>query len=37
VRRLLFLGRSCIYPKFAEHPIREQALLTGALEPTNKW
>ena len=37
VRRLLFLGSSCIYPKFAEQPIREQALLTGALEPTNEW
>ncbi|MDF3284082.1 GDP-L-fucose synthase [Gordonia sp. N1V] len=33
--RLLFLGSSCIYPKFAEQPIREDALLTGALEPTN--
>ena len=37
VRRLLFLGSSCIYPKFAEQPIREEALLTGALEPTNEW
>ena len=37
VRRLLFLGSSCIYPKFAEQPIREDALLTGALEPTNEW
>ena len=37
VRRLLFLGSSCIYPKFAPQPIREQALLTGALEPTNEW
>lgn len=35
VRRLLFLGSSCIYPKFAEQPIREDSLLTGALEPTN--
>ena len=35
VRRLLFLGSSCIYPKFAEQPIREEALLTGSLEPTN--
>ena len=34
-RRLLFLGSSCIYPKFAEQPIREEALLTGSLEPTN--
>tara|TARA_B100000674_G_scaffold430466_1_gene387062 strand:+ start:1048 stop:2061 length:1014 start_codon:yes stop_codon:yes gene_type:complete len=36
-RRLLFLGSSCIYPKFAVQPIREEALLTGALEPTNAW
>lgn len=35
VERLLFLGSSCIYPKFAEQPIREEALLTGTLEPTN--
>jgi GDP-L-fucose synthase len=34
-QRLLFLGSSCIYPKFAEQPIREDSLLTGALEPTN--
>lgn len=37
VRKLLFLGSSCIYPKFADQPIREEALLTGALEPTNQW
>lgn len=37
VRRLLFLGSSCIYPKFAEQPIKEEALLTAALEPTNEW
>ncbi len=37
VRRLLFLGSSCIYPKFADQPIKEEALLTGALEPTNEW
>lgn len=37
VRRLLFLGSSGIYPKFAAQPIREEALLTGALEPTNEW
>ena len=36
VQRLLFLGSSCIYPKFAEQPIREDSLLTGALEPTNE-
>jgi GDP-L-fucose synthase len=35
VRRVLFLGSSCIYPKYAEQPIKESALLTGALEPTN--
>ncbi|WP_196791197.1 GDP-L-fucose synthase family protein [Motilibacter aurantiacus] len=35
VRKLLFLGSSCIYPKFAEQPIREDSLLTGLLEPTN--
>ena len=37
VARLLFLGSSCIYPKFADQPIREDSLLTGALEPTNEW
>jgi GDP-L-fucose synthase len=37
IRRLLFLGSSCIYPKFAEQPIREDALLTASLEPTNQW
>ncbi|MEZ5825693.1 MAG: GDP-L-fucose synthase [Geminicoccaceae bacterium] len=37
VEKLLFLGSSCIYPKHAEQPIREDALLTGALEPTNQW
>jgi GDP-L-fucose synthase len=35
-RKLLFLGSSCIYPKFAPQPIRESDLLTGALEPTNQ-
>ncbi|WP_200919354.1 GDP-L-fucose synthase family protein [Curtobacterium sp. Leaf261] len=35
VERLMFLGSSCIYPKFAEQPIREDSLLTGHLEPTN--
>jgi GDP-L-fucose synthase len=35
VERLLFLGSSCIYPKFADQPIREDSLLTGKLEPTN--
>lgn len=37
VEKLLFLGSSCIYPKLAEQPIVEQALLTGPLEPTNEW
>jgi GDP-L-fucose synthase len=37
VDRLVFLGSSCIYPKFAPQPIREEALLTGPLEPTNEW
>jgi GDP-L-fucose synthase len=36
VQRLLFLGSSCIYPKFAEQPMREDSLLTGVLEPTNE-
>jgi len=37
VNRLLFLGSSCIYPKLADQPIVEDALLTGPLEPTNEW
>ena len=37
VKKLLFLGSSCIYPKFAEQPLKESYLLTGALEPTNEW
>jgi GDP-L-fucose synthase len=36
VGKLLFLGSTCIYPKLAEQPIKEEALLTGALEPTNE-
>ena len=36
VKKLLFLGSSCIYPKMAEQPMREDALLTGTLEPTNE-
>ena len=36
VKKLLFLGSSCIYPKFAPQPIREEYLLTGLLEPTNE-
>jgi len=35
--KLLFLGSSCIYPKLANQPIQEEALLTGPLEPTNEW
>lgn len=37
VERLVFLGSSCIYPKFAPQPIKEEHLLTGPLEPTNQW
>lgn len=37
VAKLLFLGSSCIYPRLADQPIREEALLTGPLEPTNQW
>ena len=37
IKRLLFLGSSCIYPKFAEQPIREESLLNGKLESTNEW
>lgn len=36
IQKLLFLGSSCIYPKFAEMPLKESALLTGSLEPTNE-
>jgi len=37
VRKLLFLGSSCIYPKLANQPLKEDYLLTGPLEPTNEW
>jgi GDP-L-fucose synthase len=37
VKKLCFLGSSCIYPKFAPQPMQEDALLTGPLEPTNEW
>ncbi|MCY4239751.1 MAG: GDP-L-fucose synthase [Rhodospirillaceae bacterium] len=37
IKRLLFLGSSCIYPRLAGQPIVEDALLTGPLEPTNQW
>ncbi len=36
VKKLLFLGSSCIYPKYADQPIKEESLLTGSLEPTNE-
>jgi len=37
VKKLMFLGSSCIYPRMAEQPIVEEALLSGSLEPTNEW
>jgi GDP-L-fucose synthase len=37
VKKLLFLGSSCIYPKLAPQPLKEEYLLSGALEPTNQW
>jgi GDP-L-fucose synthase len=37
VKKLLFLGSNCIYPKFAPQPVKESSLLTGELEPTNQW
>jgi GDP-L-fucose synthase len=37
VKKLLFLGSSCIYPRMARQPMREEELMTGALEPTNEW
>jgi GDP-L-fucose synthase len=37
VKKLLFLGSSCIYPRMASQPMREEELMTGALEPTNEW
>jgi GDP-L-fucose synthase len=37
VRKLLFLGSSCIYPRLAPQPMTEDVLLTGPLEPTNEW
>jgi GDP-L-fucose synthase len=37
VRKLLFLGSSCIYPKNAPQPMKEEMLLSGPLEPTNEW
>ena len=37
IKKLLFLGSSCIYPKLAPQPLKEEYLLTGSLEPTNQW
>jgi GDP-L-fucose synthase len=37
VQKLIFLGSSCVYPKFAKQPMSEDQLLTGELEPTNEW
>jgi GDP-L-fucose synthase len=37
VRKLLFLGSSCVYPRLAPQPLKEEYLLTGLLEPTNEW
>ncbi len=37
VKKLLFLGSTCVYPKMAEQPLKEAYLLTGPLEPTNEW
>lgn len=37
VKKLLFLGSSCVYPKIAPQPLREEGLLSGSLEPTNQW
>ncbi len=37
IRKFIFLGSSCIYPKFAQQPLKEEYLLTNSLEPTNEW
>ena len=37
VKKLLFLGSSCIYPRMAPQPMKEEALLSGPLEPSNEW
>ncbi len=37
IQKFIFLGSSCIYPRMAEQPLKEDALLTGSLEPTNEW
>ena len=37
IKKFIFLGSSCIYPKFAHQPLKEECLLTDSLEPTNEW
>ncbi|MBT3520483.1 MAG: NAD-dependent epimerase/dehydratase family protein, partial [Gammaproteobacteria bacterium] len=37
IEKFIFLGSSCIYPKYAQQPLKEEYLLTGSLEPTNEW
>ena len=37
IEKFIFLGSSCIYPKFAQQPLKEEYLLTDSLEPTNEW
>ena len=37
IEKFIYLGSSCIYPKFAPQPLKEEYLLTGSLEPTNEW
>ena len=37
IEKFIFLGSSCIYPKFAPQPLKEEYLLTDSLEPTNEW
>jgi len=37
VEKFIFLGSSCVYPKFAKQPLKEEYLLTDSLEPTNQW
>ena len=37
IEKFIFLGSSCIYPKFAPNPLKEKYLLTDSLEPTNEW
>ena len=37
IEKFIFLGSSCIYPKFSPQPIKEEYLLTDSLEPTNQW